>query len=120
MYDADTTFDRYDDRDEAEYAPRRRRYSCGGFASYNGPCGATDCRSCYPDGGQYEAESEAEERTSKVQVKVVTARKARPALGIKVGDKVRVTSSYTYQVNGPRTGYTHSYVRVAKGPGWNN
>lgn len=25
---------------------------CGGFASYYGPCGATDCKSCYPYGGE--------------------------------------------------------------------
>lgn len=26
----------------------RRLYSCGGFRSYSGPCGAPDCTSCNP------------------------------------------------------------------------
>ena len=24
------------------------RYRCGGWASFDGPCGATDCEDCYP------------------------------------------------------------------------
>ena len=24
------------------------RYRCGGYASYTGHCGATDCETCYP------------------------------------------------------------------------
>lgn len=33
------------------YYGRARRYRCGGWSSWSGPCGATDCESCYPGGG---------------------------------------------------------------------
>lgn len=35
------------------YTYRRfeQTYSCGGFASYYGPCGAEDCSSCFPGCG---------------------------------------------------------------------
>lgn len=32
------------------YRPFEQTYSCGGFASYYGPCGAEDCSSCFPGG----------------------------------------------------------------------
>ena len=119
MYD---DYDRYEDaRDEAraERAPRRRRYRCGGYASYTGHCGATDCDTCYP-GGCGDDEQEVQETTTS---KVVTARKARPGKGgvpeIRVGDKVRVTSGFTYKPGGERLGYLPKrYTRVAKGPAW--
>jgi len=38
---------------------------------------------------------------------------------IKPGDKVTVTSGFTYEKGGPRTGYFRHYVRVGKGPAWN-
>ena len=37
---------------------------------------------------------------------------------IRKGDKVMVTSYFTYEKNGPRTGYHHSYTLIAKGPNW--
>jgi len=55
--------------------------------------------------------------------KVVTARKARPGNGrfeVRPGDRVLVTSGFTYEPNGPRTGYFHHYERVRKGPAWAN
>lgn len=42
--------------------PRRRRYSCGGYASATGHCGATDCETCYPHGEDEEEEEESDER----------------------------------------------------------
>jgi len=56
--------------------------------------------------------SEGREQESRKVVKTVTARKARPALGIKVGDRVKVTSWFTYTERGPRTGYHHEYRKV--------
>lgn len=116
----DDDYDRFADEIAEERAARRRsRYRCGGFASYYGPCGATDCDSCYPGGG-YGSDEEPEEQ-EKVVSKLVIARKARfvglPS-EIRPGDKVRVTSGFTYTSNGPRTGYFRRYVRVSKGPAW--
>lgn len=117
----DDHYDRFADEIAEERAARRRpRYRCGGFASYYGPCGATDCDSCYPGGG-YDSDDAEPEEQEKVVSKVVTARKARfvGMFGeIRPGDKVRVTSGFTYQPNGPRTGYFRRYSRVTKGPAW--
>ena len=43
---------RYDEREE-----QRRRGGCAGWASWRGPCGATDCPTCYP-GGEWTCEDE--------------------------------------------------------------
>jgi len=50
------------DPDERDYdeAPRKKRYRCGGWASYYGPCGAYDCEDCYP-GGSDEPEDAPED-----------------------------------------------------------
>ena len=46
-YDYDRDID--PDYDDARDEPKRRTpRGCGGFANYTGPCGATDCPSCYP------------------------------------------------------------------------
>ena len=45
-YDRDIDPDYDDARDE--YHRRRTPRGCGGHANYTGPCGATDCPSCYP------------------------------------------------------------------------
>ena len=82
----------------------------------------------YDENDEEAPEDEDEAPKSKVTVKIVTARKARPAysgwLGvwaeIKVGDRVKVTSWFEYKKGGPRIGYYHEYRRVAKGPGWRN
>ena len=29
--------------------PRRRPRGCGGWAAYDGPCGAPDCPTCHPE-----------------------------------------------------------------------
>lgn len=99
----------------------RHRYNCGGFASYNGPCGATDCILCGSgySGEAYDAEDQEEEATS---CRVVTACKARfigKSSEIKPGDRVQVTGGFTYTRGGARTGYLRkSYRRVSKGPAW--
>ncbi len=46
-YDDDPIPDRFDDCDEPRGRGRTPR-GCGGHANYTGPCGATDCPSCYP------------------------------------------------------------------------
>lgn len=100
---------------------RRRRYSCGGFASYNGPCGAEDCESCHPHYG-YEDDPEDEEEHDVTTSRVVTARKARyvgTTSEIRPGDRVQVTSGFSYKKNGPRTGYLpKTYKRIFCGPNW--
>jgi hypothetical protein len=45
------------DRDYDETPRRAKRYRCGGYASSSGHCGATDCDTCYPGGGQDEEEN---------------------------------------------------------------
>lgn len=108
------------DYDDAPRTRRTHTFNCGGWASYNGPCGAYDCASCYPGGcGSENTEPEEQEtRTSRT----VTARKARyvgTSREIRPGDKVRVTSGFTYEPNGRRTGYLPKrYQRIAKGPAW--
>jgi len=98
----------YIDYDE----PRpRSRYRCGGYSSYSGHCGATDCETCYP-GGCEEPEEEEEHEVSKVRF--VVARKARGK--ILPGDLVRVTSGFTYKKDGPRTGYFRWETLVGYGP----
>lgn len=54
-YDDDPIPDRFDDCDEPK---RRTPRGCGGFASYHGPCGATDCPTCYP--GSWDRDEEEE------------------------------------------------------------
>lgn len=55
-------------------------------------------------------------------VKFVTARKERGYPGtpgwILPGDRVEVTSGFTYQKNGKRTGYFRNYKLVMRGPSW--
>jgi hypothetical protein len=56
-------------------------------------------------------------------VKYVIARKARKVgtpSEIRPGDRVRVTSGFTYEPNGPRTGYFRHYRMVGRGPAWEN
>ena len=117
-----------DDYDPREYegsifsTRRSNRYNCGGFSSYNGPCGATDCESCYP-GGSSESPDEGTEQQSPWRVKIVTARKPRgvgTCSEIKVGDRVQVISYFTYLVGGKRTGYKRIYHLVSPGPAWRN
>jgi len=67
-----------------------------------------------------EEESEDSERESST-TKVVTARKARhvgTSQEIRPGDRVRVTSGFYYEVDGPRLGYFRRYQRLTKGPRW--
>jgi len=68
-----------------------------------------DCDDRYNDRDDY---SEGQEMNSSRVTKTVTARKDRPAQGIKVGDRVQVTSWFTYTEKGPRTGYHHEYRKV--------
>jgi hypothetical protein len=123
--------DEYDRRADlrAEYAEELAeergnvgRYNCGGWSSYDGPCGATDCCNCYPGGVEEEPESDEDEELFVQTVKIVTVRKARPAFygksEIRIGDRAQVTSGFTYEQNGPRTGYFRSYTLITKGPAW--
>ncbi len=91
---------------------QRNRYRCS-----DGYCGATDCSRCYPGGCDDEAREE-DTTTSKV----VTARKARyagTASEIRPGDRVRVTTGFSYVVGGPRLKYNpRTYRRVSCGPNW--
>ena len=118
-YDIDYDHSGDDGRDHEHDLEDRpaRRFRCGGPASYHGSCGGTDCESCYPGGSD---EDGLEVRTSKI----VKARKAHN-LGmydeVRPGDTAEVYGGFTYQPNGPRTGYTpKSYRRIAKGPAWSN
>jgi hypothetical protein len=109
-----------DERDEDldDLRSHHRGYNCGGWASFDGPCGALDCVSCHPEGM---GEDEEREEESTPKVRTVTARKARyvgKPNEIRPGDRVRETSWYTYIVGGARTGYFHEYKRLAKGPAW--
>lgn len=111
---------RYDDDYDCDERPARRRaYRCGGYGSYYGHCGATDCETCYPGGSDREDEDREEEV---VISKTRTARKARyigTSLEIRPGDTVRVVSGFSYKPGGPRTAYLpKSYTRIAKGPAW--
>ena len=86
---------------------------CGGWSSYDGPCGATDCSSCHPEG-----EGGSEEKTTETR----TYHIARgPHRGIEPGDLyVRVTG-FTYDEGGARTGYlSPRKVLVANPPGHKN
>jgi len=109
----------YDGPSPAQERRMRSRYSCGGYASYTGHCGAYDCSTCYPGGGYDEEEPEEQEALTS---KTVTARKGRyegTAREIRPGDRVRVTSGFTYVEGGPRTGYlSKGYSRVSCGPNW--
>ncbi len=111
----------YDGPSPAQERRMRRRYSCGGYASYTGHCGATDCATCYP--GSWDQDDDEERIEEATTSKVVTARKARPGntrTEIRPGDRVRVTSGFAYEVDGPRMGYLPKrYTRLAKGPNWN-
>jgi hypothetical protein len=53
----------HDDRDY-EDEPPRKRYRCGGFGAYEGPCGSPDCDSCYP--GNTEEEPDENEPNGEV------------------------------------------------------
>lgn len=57
--------------------------------------------------------------------KIVTARKERndtvngqTVPYIRKGDKICVTTYFTYEINGPRLSYYRTYSRVSKGPNW--
>lgn len=113
-YDQDDS--RFDEAREDARAERANRsiYRCDGY------CGATDCETCYPGN---EPEEDADDEEAVLSTKTVTARKARfegTVSEIRPGDRVMVTSGFTYEVGGPRTGYFHQYKRMTKGPGWTN
>lgn len=40
---------------------RYNTYRCGGYSSYSGHCGASDCETCHPGGARAEAVEEATE-----------------------------------------------------------
>jgi hypothetical protein len=101
---------RYDDDDydyyRAEDARERRRRSCR----------APSCRCVSPCDAWYEdrEEPEEEEETTS-RTRYVVARKARGS--VLPGDLVAVTTGFTYEVDGPRTGYFKHERVVGYGPG---
>lgn len=110
---------RMDLRDEyaaemAEEKNRTYKYNCGGFSNYTGPCGASDCGSCRNGTPPWEEEEEDEEQTVS-RSKLVIARKARG--DILPGDCVQVTTGFSYEKDGPRTGYFKREELVGFGPG---
>lgn len=122
-------YSRYDYEDaRAEYAAemaeekrRTYKYNCGGFASYYGPCGASDCGSCRNGPPPWEEEEEEEEHDVRT-VRIVIARAPRSEAGrarrekngIKPGDKIRVVSGFSYVEGGPRTGYYRYETLIEK------
>ena len=83
----------------------------------DGPCGALDCTYCHGDVDV----PDDQELESKVQVRIVTARKARfcgRTNEIRPGDVVKTRSWFTYLDGGRRLNYEHTYQRLAKGPAW--
>jgi hypothetical protein len=47
---------------KAYFRPRHNpTTNCGGWGSYDGPCGSPDCRSCYPGSAQEYVDSLDEE-----------------------------------------------------------
>ena len=103
--------DDYDDR------PRRRAaYRCGGFADYDGPCGASDCSRCGSGDSDEDEDEESDEARFTERTTVRTIRKARKdTYGnlMVFGDRVMVVKGFTYEVGGRRTGY---YTRERKYP----
>ena len=76
------------------------------------------------DMADYSEDYEREPECSRLLEKVVTARKARNVRAvqspeeIRPGDRVRITSYFTFRPNGPRLRYFHLYERISKGPNW--
>lgn len=100
------------EQDMAMEKSRAYKYNCGGFASYHGPCGASDCGSCRNGAPPWE---EDEEEQSTQRSKLVIARKARGS--ILPGDCVRITTGFHFVKDGPRTGYFKYERLVGYGPG---
>lgn len=79
-------------------------------------CGAYDCRACYGSAAEsYGYDEEEEEELETTSTRYVVARKARGR--ILPGDLVRVTSGFSYEKDGPRTGYFRYETLVGYGPG---
>lgn len=77
-------------------------------------CGGGLSRNTF--GADFDCECDQEKETC--TVKVVIARKDRKNGCIRKGDKIRVTSGFTYIVDGPRTGYFRNEVLLERGPAW--
>ena len=112
-------YDDCDRRADAESERSRYKYNCGGFASWDGPCGASDCSSCRNhDGGDGDEESTEKEVTN---VTFHIARRAfRATFGATVnpGDLYSRETGFTYEPGGARTGYQHPKVLpVSRPPG---
>jgi hypothetical protein len=99
-----------------EFKVGRISGGCGGFSSYYGPCGATDCSSCHPEGdGESEKAVTTETRTYHIARHVHTQEFGR---NIEPGDLYFRVTGFTYEEGGARTGYlTPVKVYVASPPG---
>lgn len=81
------------------------------------------CNQCGCELDECESNGECERETT--TSKTVTARKARNPDSlwneIRPGDRVTVTSGFTYLPGGPRVSYLgRTYRRLSKGPAWDN
>lgn len=105
----------YDHDYDYDDSPRRSAYRCGGFADYDGPCGASDCSRCgsgdSDEDGDEDSDEDSDEARFTERTVVRTVRKARKdAYGQQMvpGDRVMVVKGFTYEIGGKRTGYyTH-------------
>jgi hypothetical protein len=103
----------YDEHDEYEVTTSRYKYNCGGWASYSGPCGASDCGSCR-NGSPDEEEEEGGSTVSRL---LHIAAKDYEYAGIRRGDLYTRTTGFSYITGGKRTGYMGAERRLAeRGP----
>lgn len=111
-------YDRYPDYDGPRGGRNRSgyQYHCGGFASYDGPCGASDCGDCRNGAPPWEEQDEGDEVKTTSVTTYHVATKARGF--VRVGDMVARTTGFTYEEGGRRTGYAEATERVvARAPG---
>jgi len=118
-YDDYYDYDDYDERMEARAEARSRsyRYNCGGFASYDGPCGAPDCGSCRNGAPPWEEDEDGEEDETCFSSYHIASRDY-PEARIAKGDLYLRTSGFTYVKGGARTRYARKKkTLMVKAPG---
>ena len=89
------------------------RYNCGGFASYDGPCGASDCGSCRNGPAPWEEEEEEACESSDYSSYRISS---RDRAGINAGDLYVRVSGFEFIRGGRRTQYWANNTLVARGP----
>jgi len=112
------SYDDYDRMEEREQNRSSYKYNCGGFASWDGPCGASDCSSCRngSDGGEDES---TEKETTQVTFHIArTAFRTTFGATVNPGDLYSRETGFTYEPGGARTGYqTPKVMPVSRPPG---